>query len=309
MSALRQNRILFGTDRIRIEFFAAEAPNGGIACVFVPGDTRSLEGNQHGGHFMVENGFDVVSFKTLADDWYQSVPESALRDIAAFFDEAGYKHRIAFGASMGGYAAMAFSKWLGLTVALGYSPQFTAKDGYDKRYAPHVKGLKWRYEINPEAISPSCDYFFVYDHKDFDRFHMARYRQIIAPGRYHELTLAYAGHPTTQFLHDLGLLKTVTLSVANDRAFPSGDLRAEKSRSVNYLRTLALVTAEKRKYATALALLSRQLRLDPASFNGVSRKTLALVTKGLEATAINRPPPVKGAGQVRRALAKLLRRT
>jgi hypothetical protein len=236
------------------------------------------------------------------------VPESALRDVAAFLDAGNYARRVAFGPSMGAYAVMAFSKWLRLDIALGYSPQFTAKDGYDRRYATHTKGLKWRYEIGPETLSPSCEYFFVYDHTDFDRFHIAQYRAIIKPERFHELKLAYAGHPTTQFLHELGRLKAVTLSVTTSGRFPPGDLRARKGESITYLRTLALATAQRKKYATALALLALQLRLDPKSFNGVSREALALVTKGLEAQTIGRPTPVRPKNRLRHTLKKVLGR-
>jgi hypothetical protein len=40
--APRSGRILFGTDRIRIEYFPAERPTDRVACVFVPGDTRKI---------------------------------------------------------------------------------------------------------------------------------------------------------------------------------------------------------------------------------------------------------------------------
>ena len=96
-----------------IEYFSiSRLINNRLAYVFSSGGNRNLSGNHFGENFLIENGFDVVSFKVNNDDWFQNIPEYIFKEIEKLVVTKNYCERVALGASMGGYAAIAFSSRL-----------------------------------------------------------------------------------------------------------------------------------------------------------------------------------------------------
>ena len=92
------------------------------------------------------------------------------------------------GSSMGGYAAIAFSKYLRCDTALAYSPQNEITIQSDPRFAGHVENIEWVYPISAETIADACKFFVVYDNKDlYDKMHAERLRSIIPAERYVEI--------------------------------------------------------------------------------------------------------------------------
>lgn len=307
MPSTTPSKILFSLDYLRIELFrAAGGPSRRLACIFSPGDNERLDGNLFGGSFLVQNGFDVLSFKTLKNDWFQTIPPQAFAEVTRAIGPGAYDLRIGSGASMGAYSAIVFSRLLDLDRVLAYSPQFTPSDKFDQRFSKQARRVAWKFPMSREAISERCSYFFVYDPADIDLLHIRKYREIIDPRRMFELKLPHAGHPTTHCLHEIGLLKAVTLGVATQRAFPEIDFRAAKKASTIYLGTLAYAAAKRGKYPAALAMVSRQIGLNRNSFSEINRRTLLLVAKGLAPAKTHEPAPSGPLAAPWNALRRLL---
>ncbi len=144
------------------------------------------------------------------------------------------------GSSMGGYAAIAFSKYLRCDTALAYSPQNEITIQSDPRFAGHVENIEWVYPISAETIADACKFFVVYDNKDlYDKMHAERLRSIIPAERYVEILLSYAGHAVVFYLLEVGLLKQVSLNALTGNPLQRSELRKNRKQSRQYLAIVA----------------------------------------------------------------------
>jgi hypothetical protein len=144
------------------------------------------------------------------------------------------------GSSMGGYAAIAFSKYLRCDTALAYSPQNEITIQSDPRFAGHVENVEWVYPISAETIADACKFFVVYDNKDlYDKMHAERLRSIIPAERYVEILLSYAGHAVVFYLLEVGLLKQVSLNALTGNPLQRSELRKNRKQSRQYLAIVA----------------------------------------------------------------------
>jgi hypothetical protein len=186
----------------------------------------------------LESGFDVISFASIENDWFQSVPAAVFDDLDRLCQDFRYEKRVALGSSMGGFAAICFSRALKCDVVLAYSPQFKITEWFDGRFEEAGKAIKWNYVISKQTIEPSCRYHFVFDSKDHDRVHVAALKSLIDPSNVSEIAIPYAGHASVFYLLEVGLLKHVTLNALRERPVDPKDLRRDKRRSRQYLTTL-----------------------------------------------------------------------
>lgn len=279
-STARSSEVLHATKTARVEYFFAEgAAHRSIALVFSPSKNRNLDGNPYGGEVLLRNGYDVVSFKSAEDDWFQHLPLGLFESVDRICAQPRYVRRVAYGSSMGGYAAIAFSRRFRLDRVLALSPQFTIREAFDTRWAPHARRIDWRYAITQETVASGCEFYVVYDQHDADRLHVDRLAQVIAPERMHRVVLSYCGHPAAHYLAELGLIKDLLLSVLGGGEPRPQDLRSGKADSISYLTTLSLRLFRRRKLRLALALIDRALLLGPG--RGEVLRHRAIVLDGL----------------------------
>lgn len=259
---MANSKILFKTDTICVEcFFKKSRARNSIAIVFSSFGNRSLVGNPYGGNFLFENGFDVISFKSTRDDWFQSLPKMALELAARVCKK--YKYVIAMGTSMGGFAAICFSKYFSCERVLAYSPQFRIKDGFDPRFS-YVPEMERIYEISRETIKDNCKYTFVYDKCDYDRFHIDELRNFIPEGNFIELTLPHVGHELSIYLYEVGLIKDVTISLLRGERLDKSKLLKGRRASRVYLKGIANKLLLKNKHKSALVIKELQIRAERA---------------------------------------------
>jgi hypothetical protein len=232
--------VLYETEFLNIEHFRSNSRNEGVAFVFSPFGNRILSGNLYGGNFLTENGFDVINFKTTQYDWYQSVPHEIFEAIEAICARENYRRRVSMGSSMGGYAAICFSKLLKCDVVLAFSPQYAITNHFDGRFADYGDRIEWRYIIDEGAICEKSSYFLVYDNFDDDKKHVDRLKNIIDPERLTEIKTPFSGHSTTVYLLEAGLLKELTLGVLRDHRAPGrAELKKNRRTSIEYLKTIS----------------------------------------------------------------------
>lgn len=200
---------------------------------------RILDGNAFGGEFLINHGYDVIAAKVINDDWFQGLPDHVFDDIEAVLAGRNYEERIGYGASMGGYAAIAFSRKLKFDRAVCFSPQFAINQSFDTRWESYAAPIEWRYTIGPGQVNPDMRITLLFDPHNPDSEHVKR---ICDLGTAVTLVpLRYAGHPVTHFLSEMGLLKMIAQSILDE-----GDLddvrrqmRVKKKRSPTYLFTLS----------------------------------------------------------------------
>jgi tetratricopeptide (TPR) repeat protein len=159
--------------------------------------------------FLQRSGIDAIHVVPCGNHWYQypELPKMCAQ-IAAI--TAQYRHVVAYGSSMGGYAAIRYGGWLGADVALALSPQLTInpwRRPFERRWLAYAKKIRFQFESGQTTTKNAI---VVYDPLGPDRVHAELFKAItdVIP-----VPLPYSGHPSTGFLADLGLLQPLLLDV------------------------------------------------------------------------------------------------
>jgi hypothetical protein len=138
-----------------------------------------------------------------------------------------YARIVAYGSSMGGYAAIRYGGWAGADVALALSPQFTLdpwRRPFDGRWPDHVRNVQFLHEHGRVPVRQAI---VVYDPSD--RYDDAHARLLRTLTHVIPVPLTGCGHPCTGLLADLGLLHPMALDVC-DRTFAPDALIADFGR-------------------------------------------------------------------------------
>ncbi len=75
---------ILSSDFFQIDFFQAHSDQGKLLFTFSEYESHRLDGLGFGGAFALDNGFDLVAFKSAADDWYQGLPSNSFDLIEQF---------------------------------------------------------------------------------------------------------------------------------------------------------------------------------------------------------------------------------
>lgn len=286
-----KNEILASSPSLRVEYFCNEdATNKNLAIVFTSLWNRSLEGNHYGGELFFREGFDVVAVKISNDDWFQSIPLDLFDRIHKIISERCYEQRIAYGTSMGGYAGIALSKHLNCTSVIAISPQYCIDEEFDTRWLNHAKSITFNYRINKDAIAEGCKFFILYDNKDADELQIQRLLPILPVNDTHLFKLPFSGHPSTYFLNEVGLIKTLAIQLAQKGHLDGIDFFEKKRQSKSYLFCLSQHLLRMNHPIWALSTIESALKLDQTVAIFYRQKCDVLIQMGQlkdAATALN----------------------
>jgi len=258
---------LFKSQDLQVDLFRGAEQPGTLAVTFTPFDNRTLEGAGFGSDFLLKNGFDVLAFKSVGDTWFQNVPSALLSELDEKLAAMGYARRVAYGSSMGGYAAIQFSKVLRFETVLAYSPQFRIDLPFDTRWKPWADRIRWQYRISRDSVDERCQYFIVYDDRGPDGLHVEFLSEILPPASLRKVVLPFAGHPVGQYLLETGRIQLFTLDVLRRGHVDAMRRRQDRRQSRAYFENLSAACARKRKHRWALSLIDTAIRLQP----GLSR--------------------------------------
>ena len=270
------------------------AGDGDRTCAVVTFDSftdwRTLDRPGFGQGVLHDAGIDAVHVVSRDNHWFQypEVPEAMARVRAAM---QGYGRVVAYGSSMGAYAALRLAGLVGADTVLALSPQFSIS----RRVAPWEH--RWRYNTDAfrdvwEGALPfpqPARAYVVYDPLDLDRRHVERYAAAMPVVR---VPVRGAGHPATGALVEMGLLKGLLLSVCRgtfDGAAFVAAAEARRGRSAHML----MCEAERIggwRLARRIALLRQARALAPRDAVVLSRLGVALRRAGWfeEALAMHR---------------------
>ena len=178
-------------------------------------DNRSLDRSGFGEEFFRSRHVDAVHFLTSENDWYQ-YPElpAAARAVAELVK--GYDRVVAYGSSMGAYAAIRFGGLAGASVALAISPQFSINPRvarFERRWGADAERIDYLLERAPPGPFIDAAYV-VYDPKDTDARHVKLFRRHT---RVIDVRLPDVGHPATGALAALDRLTGLVMDVVDDQ--------------------------------------------------------------------------------------------
>ncbi len=265
---------------IRGDYFinSTECERRALVVTFTERGNIDLVGTGFGGDFLLSQGCDVVAIKTTASRWFEDLNNEMVTRIIEELDYRGrsYSFRASYGSSMGGYAAIRFSKDLRIDRVLAISPLYSIFLDEDRRYSEDGALLSQLEMMKPEFIGKETNFFVVYDPFSKDKIHIDRFKKIIGGEKFHLLEVPFSGHPSGLVLNEIGQLKEVGSRVLLDGVFPS--LRSVLNRrrySPTYLYCLGEALNRHHKYKWATAVLIRASEINPRSAEIFTQLTIA----------------------------------
>ena len=201
-------------------------------------DRRTLDRPGFGEELLLARGIDAVHILSRDNHWYQ-YPEWPEALAAAAGAMAGYESVVAYGSSMGGYAALHYGRSCGASVGIAVSPQFSVDPvivPFEDRWVDDVAGIAFRDEVT----QPLPKQYILYDPQDrYDRAHFALYA---ARSPTIGIRIPHGGHPVGAYLVETRMFAQLFEAVRADRLDPLAFERQLKDRrreSAQYLFTLS----------------------------------------------------------------------
>ncbi len=219
-------------------------------------DHRTLDRPGFGEEYLRGRAIDAIHVLSRDNHWYQ-YPEwlDALAAIAAV--TGGYRRVIAYGSSMGGFAALRYGAACGASVGVALSPQFTVDPAivpFDTRWAGDVARIRFR----DDACTPLATQYIAYDPCDAeDRQH---FELFAACSAVQPIPVPHGGHPVGSYLVETGLLgpllQRIEAGPLNVAAF-TREIRGQRRQSGHYFFVLSQRTPPHRaRQKLALAQLA-----------------------------------------------------
>lgn len=256
--------ILYRSDTVEVRRVAGSSAACQVVTFDCYHDEPGFDRPGFGESYFAHHDISAIHVLTHANDWYQYA-DMALVTAAVRSALVGAEHILAYGSSMGGYAAIRFADAIGAHSVLAISPQYSVdrrKVPFERRWMQDQRRIRFRQEIDG-TIRPRARIVAVYDPElAQDRAHIAR---IAADTPIETLALAHAGHPAGGFLSDVGLLKPMVeqaLGGMLDVVAVAREAEARREQSPTWLgeRSGALAPG-----AEAIALAARAVALAPDS--------------------------------------------
>ena len=183
-----------------------------VAITFCPWAPQpTLEQPGFGEGFLIKYGIDAIHVICRDNCWYQYDDTCAALD-AAVAHAAPYANKVAMGWSMGGYAAINFSQYIGVDRVIAVSPQFSgdpAKVPFETRWSRDRRAIRFRHDRIDTLARDGRQIWLLFDDRHpIDRRHVELIRARL---NVIELALPHSGHPAGAILASLGMLaNTVT---------------------------------------------------------------------------------------------------
>ncbi len=279
-------QVLYQSANLLVRCLPAADPSRHVLTFDCYHDDHTLDRPGFGEDYFARHGIGATHLLSRNNDWFQhpELPDAlaAMRGAAS-----GAGSVLAYGSSMGAYAAVRFADAVGATAVLALSPQYSidaAKTPFERRWGQDRRRIR----ILPAVDGPiqcRAQPVVAYDPSGPDR----RHADLIArdtPVR--RLRLPFAGHPVGGFLQEAGLLHDVVASALNgmlDVAAVERAARAARRTLASYHGNLAARQPAARPNV-AIALAHRAVALNPARPESHHALALRLSAAGRHAEAL-----------------------
>jgi len=226
-------------------------------------DNRTLDRPGFGEEHFRARRIDAIHVLSRENRWYQH-PElmDSLAAVAAA--AAGYERVIAYGSSMGGFAALHYGATCGATIGLALSPQYSVDPliaPFDRRWPEDIARIGFRRDTGLPTLPiqyVAYDPFEMHDRRHFDLF--AAHSPTIG------LPVPHGGHPVGSYLAETDMLRSLLEQIEDGSFDPHAyaqELRRRRRRSGHYFYTLALrIPAYRPRQKVALARLAVEVQGD-----------------------------------------------
>lgn len=236
--------------------------------------------------FLQSQGISAIHVMGCNDDWYQ-YPEMDEACAAVRAAVAGAERVMAYGSSMGGYAALRFAEKIGANAVLALSPQYSIQREHipeETRWQEDAERIAWQ-QFSHQPITTSAKAVVVLDSKGPDRwqgFRIAQNPDIAV------IDLLHTGHPVTTYLSEVGLLTPIVLKSLNGDLDPIWLCKESRklSRSSGIYLALLARSQPAWRLQTGLALARRAVEQSPHDPGTLSALALMLTNTGQLAEAI-----------------------
>jgi len=206
--------------------------------------------------------------------WFPQASMQAMLDAIAELI-APFEQRIAYGGSMGGYAAIKYSNALDVQRAVAMVPQYSidpedVKDArYNMFYQPELNG---EMRITKADVSEDREYIIIYDpHYAQDRAHYHKLREVLPP--HHVLHLAFTNHDAIAVLASSELVNDFLLHEF-DASYFYQKMRRVKKNSKFYYRKVIENLLPRHRMALGRILKNNDLQLDSQFFDANQKQTI-----------------------------------
>ncbi len=249
-------------------------------------DDRTLARPGYGEEYFARHGIAATHLLSRDNDWFQypELPDALAAMRAA---PSGAGSVLAYGSSMGAYAAVRFADAAGATAALALSPQYSidpAKTPFERRWGQDRRRLRPLPALDG-PIRSRIRPVVVYDPHGMDRPHADR---IARDTPIQRLRLPFAGHPVGSYLQEAGLLHGLvmealdgTLDVA---AFERAARAARRGMAIYHVVLAERQPRSRPRWAVAVA--QRAVALKPGRPEGHHALAMRLSAAGRHAEAL-----------------------
>jgi tetratricopeptide (TPR) repeat protein len=225
----------------------------------------------------LSNGFDVIFIYDTRDAWYQYIDSDVIECLNKIYFTGEYQEKIAYGISMGGYAAIQFSSILRFSTVIAFSPQYSISIEADQRHYAISQEIEMRYYIDSKSINFNCSYHIISDHtQKLDWLHIDLFKKLLFPFSAYFYNVKYTGHSTAKSLSERGILKQVLIYFMRKESVSINFLKKNRRTSKTYLTYLTGALSDHKKYDLALFLLEEALLLWPNDYFLLKQKGIAL---------------------------------
>ncbi len=225
-----------------------------LAIVFYPMNSYGAANEHEDWKFWSSHGYDLLSFFQRRDNWYQDV--ASFRGGNLLKRLSVYKERLAFGVSMGGYAALYFASRLGVQKVIAFSPQYSVRKGlvdFENRWRSLIVSVGFSHDWDGDVYAGETHILF--DPRD-DRDQLHEEKLKLHFGAVREVKIPYAGHLSQSAISGSPCVDDALVALLENR---EPDVRKIKfnlrARRTRYMSTL-ISSSMKRNVTRSERLLS-----------------------------------------------------
>ena len=269
---MMDKQIIFEDEQIRVIFLKGSSEE----LIFSFGDliTRAKGLNINAEKSLHKFNFNVIGIMPKQKSWF---PESS---ILAMLDSiqavlAPFTKRIAYGGSMGAYAAIKYSNVFNVQRVVAMVPQYSINPDdvedtrYNMFYQPELNG---NMKVKPEDVSADCEYIIIFDpYYVADRVHVEHLKPVLPHA--HLLHLPYTDHDAIAVLASSELVHDFLLHPFEDSYFYK-KMRQVKKNSKFYYRKVIENLLPRHRSALGHILKTNALALDGQFFDAKQKQVL-----------------------------------
>ena len=272
MSQSVDKQIIFEDDEIRVIYM----PGTSEALIFSFGDliTRAKGMSINAEKSLQKFDYHVIGIMPKQKSWF---PERSMWNMLNAIQDwiAPFTQRIAYGGSMGGYAAIKYARLLGFERVIAMVPQYSIDpiDIPDLRYNMFFQqDLNKNMCIQPNDIAESCEYMVIYDpYYAEDRAHFEKIAALIPHIK--TLHLPYTGHDAIAVLANSDLLNDFLTHVWDETYFYQ-KMRQVKKNNKFYYRKVIENLLPRHRHALGRILKQNDLALDGQFFDAKQKQQI-----------------------------------